>query len=139
MAGPWRVKFVHQRVIADLGPEFEGWRFDNGVMKRVVERLGYVPWIVYGNSGSTYEEDGKDEVYGVRCVCPVCYDFAGRVSIRPLPSESPVTWEWNGSMDAPTLTPSVATQAPPNCSYHVWVRDGQIIDAGTPAHGPREA
>jgi len=126
MAGPWRVKFVHQRVIEDLGPEFEEWRFDKDVMKRVVERLGYIPWVAYSQS----EDLEGDTLLGVRCVCPVCFNFAGRIQFR----DGPVLWQWNGSMDAPTVHPSVKTNAPPDCSYHVWVTDGQIIDAGTPAH-----
>ncbi len=130
MAGPWPVRFVWQRVIEDLGPEFAEWRFDKDVMKRVVERLGYVPWIAYSDT----RESDEGPVFGVRCVCPVCFNLAGRVAIHRLPGEPHVTWGWNGSMDAPSLTPSVATHAPPDCSYHVLVTDGQIIDAGTPAH-----
>lgn len=132
MAGPWTVRFVRQRVIEDLGPEFERWRFDREIMHRIVERLGYIPWVAYGISG--HPDDGP--LFGVRCVCPVCHNFAGRIQFLPTPRDGlqPVLWWWNGSMDRPTVTPSIRTNAPPECSFHVYVTDGQIIDAGTPAH-----
>jgi hypothetical protein len=40
-------------------------------------------------------------------------------------------WQWNGSREAPTLTPSILVHAVPNWNmgWHGWLRDGELIDA----------
>ena len=52
-------------------------------------------------------------------VCPGCSTLA-QLAIRPVVDGSPQSWDWNGSTDAPTLTPSINH---PGC-WHGWLTDG---------------
>lgn len=88
-----------------------------GYLRRA-EALGYLPWPF------------ADEGAGVFTVCPYC-GAVGRVRwIAPEPTWP--TWTYNGHPEAPTLSPSVLMR---RCGFHCWVRDGEIVDAGTPPHG----
>lgn len=46
-----------------------------------------------------------------------------------LPLEGPGAWEWNGSKDSPTLTPSILVESVPdwNDGWHGYLRDGGLI------------
>lgn len=120
--GPWRVKFVEAEEFRRLVEEHVNPqpRYVTEVNAKLLAALDYVPWRITRMG---------DEIYGVVSVCPIC-GGEGYVNLRT--KERP-RWAWNGSMETPTLTPSCA-QGPHTCPMHVWVRDGQIIDAGTPAH-----
>jgi hypothetical protein len=130
MAGPWRVRFVHKSVLLPFVQD-EEWPMESSVLRRATDHLGYVPWIfwVFGDN-----PDGPPG--GVRCVCPWCFAF-GSVGLRPHKSGGAV-WQWNGQAEGPTLTPSVRNIITPGskrqCSMHVFVTNGQIVDAGTPPH-----
>lgn len=117
MAGPWRVKF------ANPDSPVEGESVAN-----YIARIGYVPWRVLADS---------EGIVGVAAMCPYC-GAQGVVGLDPRIStlaNQPNIWTWNGDRDRPTLTPSVHyTDSGFACRFHCWVRDGQIIDAGTPAH-----
>ena len=52
-------------------------------------------------------------------VCPGCATL-GSLAIRPVVDGSPQSWDWNGSTEAPTLTPSINH---PGC-WHGWLTDG---------------
>jgi len=45
--------------------------------------------------------------------------------IAPSPETSPACarWQWNGSVDKPTLTPSVNVVG----CWHGWIQDGQMV------------
>jgi hypothetical protein len=111
-AGPWRIRF---REKGDKAPDGIVWRLVRGPLLQLPD----------------------DQPAGVQFVCPWCGErgiipFRGRGSaFSPLPV---LEWDWNGSLDAPTLSPSILV-AGDGCNMHVWVRDGWIVDAGTPPHG----
>lgn len=123
MAGPWRVKFAN--------PEPRG---ENETVAAYIARLGFVPWRRQASGG---------RLIAVAAMCPFC-GAMGEVGLAPearrLNGGATSVWTWNGSVDAPTLSPSVhyvdsRHPGPDTCGFHCWVRDGQIIDAGTPPHG----
>jgi len=106
-AGPWRVRFLEK---GDEAPDGIVWRLLKG-------------------------PDGQSA--GVQFICPWCGErgiipFRGRgAAFSPFPV---LEWDWNGSLDTPTLSQSILV-AGDGCNMHVWVRDGWIVDAGTPPHG----
>lgn len=58
--------------------------------------------------------------------CPGCGN-AHHVAARPNTLRNGASWEWNGSMDAPTFSPSVLTNGDmPEHRCHCYVRDGKI-------------
>lgn len=126
MLGPWRVKFVHKRVITQLLPKGERWMKPE-VLRGITAELGYIPWPAW-----SYYGDPDGEIGGFHAVCPICFDF-GSVSVRPHKASPSAVWDWNGDMDRPTLYPSVLCKMDEHnpCGMHVWVRDGQIVDAGS--------
>ena len=40
---------------------------------------------------------------------------------------APVSWEWDGNEDAPTLSPSVWHDKP--SGWHGWIRGGELVSA----------
>lgn len=56
--------------------------------------------------------------------CPGCgYDHAVRVE----PFKTPPTWKWNGSLEKPTITPSImVNRQAPDMLCHSFVTDGEI-------------
>lgn len=78
---------------------------------------------------------GDDVVF----LCPGCRRHH-RLPLRGVPVEHP-TWEWNGSLDKPTLRPSIGSNMPSNPHYvpqvsacHTWVTDGRIQFLGDCTH-----
>lgn len=122
MAGPWRVRFVEQ----DRSP------LDYSLLVvplQTIERIGFVPWSFWRI------HDRKDGPHGVFTICPWCGRL-GSIAFQGADLDRP-RWTWNGNADLPTLTPSVhSVPAKGGCGMHVWVRDGHILDAGTPPHRP---
>lgn len=119
MATLTRVRFVEWDLVEAFGSPH-----DAAVRLKAQEALGYVPWPFTGY--------GDIDHAGVLAHCPRC-GAAG--SLRFVgPGE---TWTYNGNADTPTLSPSVFMPKDDHgfCGFHCFVRDGQIIDAGTPAHG----
>ncbi len=125
VAGPWRVRFVESAVLAPFRQEDE-WKLSPVVLRRATAALGYVPWVLFAEDGAAHN--------GVRAVCPFCFDFG---SVRWASADARASlWQYNGDPDQPTLTHSV--QVGGLCHLHVWVRDGWLIDAGTPPHSQPE-
>jgi hypothetical protein len=122
-----RVRFVPKAVLEPFCGDGE-WEHDPGVLRRAAEALGYVPW-------TFWHESRCDGPCGVFVVCPLCW-ATGMVRFADHAHGRPVTWTYNGDPDRPTLAPSILRRAlrPGECALHIWVRDGQILDAGTPAH-----
>ncbi len=61
--------------------------------------------------------------------CPGCKHYHGVWVLSPVPFRG-AQWQWNGSMDRPTFSPSILVNpsndqsSGPRC--HSFVRDGQI-------------
>lgn len=55
--------------------------------------------------------------------CPGCRELHGIWVDKPNPITGGL-WRWNGSMDKPTVSPSLLLPANPRC--HAWIRDGLI-------------
>lgn len=51
-----------------------------------------------------FYKSGDRERAGIIYICPCGCGATGALAFRPAP---PPSWEWNGSVEAPTLTPSV--------------------------------
>lgn len=63
---------------------------------------------------------GEETAMWFRCPCG-CGDFSRiRVGRDAKPAQSP-SWNWNGSLNEPTLVPSVNQL---KCGWHGWLRDG---------------
>jgi hypothetical protein len=82
---------------------------------------------------SVTHPDGS--LYGVRFDCPGCGDP------HVIPTTGPKAWGFNGSMDAPTLTPSILVTwrgeddgKPVFASCHSFVREGKIEFLGDCTH-----
>lgn len=114
MAGPWRIRFGREE--ADLGAEGQMWRLLMDPHGEPAGVMTVCPWC--GRRGAVLFR-GKGAGYWLR----------GSVVEWDV-----VEWDWNGDWDRPTLTPSVCNQSE-RCGMHVWVRDGWMLDAGTPPHG----
>lgn len=104
--GPWRVKFVNPAMESRNPLE-------------VLSTEGWIPWRLYDDDQASLR---------IQVFCPVCGRGMGYILPR-----SPAGHTWNGDRDRPTIRPSVGS-GHKLCAGHYWVRDGQIIDAGTPAH-----
>lgn len=64
--------------------------------------------------------------------CPWCGALS-RITFQP-----PNGWTWNGDYQRPTVSPSVLVLGGhKGCRMHIFIRDGRIVDAGTPWHEPR--
>lgn len=67
----------------------------------------------------TIEENGQRRfVY----VCPGCATM-GSIAIRPVVAGSAQSWDWNGSVESPTLTPSINHVG----CWHGWLTNGEFI------------
>jgi len=73
---------------------------------------------------SEVEEDGCQRFWYC-CPCGCGSLGAFRVGNRFKPAGSPPSWNWNGSVDKPTLTPSVHHVG----HWHGWLRDGVWVSA----------
>lgn len=54
-------------------------------------------------------------------VCPGCKGLSA-LALRPVVDGSAQSWDWNGSTDAPTLTPSINHVG----CWHGWLTDGNF-------------
>lgn len=69
---------------------------------------------------SEADGDGSQSMWFF-CPCG-CGDLACiSIGLRAKPAGAGPSWIWNGSTDAPTLSPSVHQL---NCGWHGWLRDG---------------
>lgn len=113
MHDPWRVRFV--RVDRDAIPSpFEPWADPDGT------HIGYVH----------YNDAPSERCDLLNVQCPWC----GRSMGARFRADA---WSWDGDLDRPTVGGSlraIPREGQP-CAAHFFVRDGQIIDAGTPPHG----
>lgn len=123
MAGPWRVRFIEQ----------DKSQFDYSLLStplKTIEQIGFVPWSFWRT-----QEGREGPPQGLFTICPFCGKL-GTIAFRDCGvSTAMKEWQWNGDADNPTLSPSVHSDRKlGGCGMHVWVRDGQILDAGSPAH-----
>lgn len=65
--------------------------------------------------------------------CPGCGNSHG-VPVQAS-EHHPSPWQWNGSSESPTLSPSVLTQSGPGTRCHSFVRDGRIEYLSDCDHG----
>jgi hypothetical protein len=68
--------------------------------------------------------------------CPGCEEFGGSGHhMLPVNSaEKSPSWEWNGSLDAPTLSPSILSRRRPEQVCHSFLRDGVFEFLGDCTH-----
>ena len=112
MNGPLRIRFV--RVTPDKLPvsTMEAWVDDYGT------RIGYVAFVESQNCDFLFVQ------------CPQCCRLMGAYF-------KDGSWTWGGNFDCPTVDGSLLAAPTKNdpCTAHFFIRDGQIVDAGTPQHG----
>lgn len=76
-------------------------------------------------------EDGKAYTT-LTFACPGCVEMKKTDGVHILPVYLPgepataprPSWEWDGNLDAPTLSPSIATMLPPNDQCHSFLTAG---------------
>jgi len=63
--------------------------------------------------------------------CPGC-GFSHAPAVRGAPPDGAHVWQWNGSLEAPTISPSLLVRAPAygdpprDLVCHSFIRDGRI-------------
>lgn len=78
---------------------------------------------------------GTDPHKRLAWLCPGC-ECGHQVPVKPDPNG----WDWNGSLEAPTLAPSILItygEAPPPdrpATCHCFIRNGQIEFCGDSTH-----
>lgn len=76
---------------------------------------------VRGKAGAfEYYKHGDRYPAGMIFCCPCGCGIMSSLQFRPASHEDRASWEWNGNMDAPTLSPSVHNVG----HWHGWLRDG---------------
>lgn len=73
-------------------------------------------------------QDGEQTYGALMVVCPGCQEDGGS-GLHMLPVGGAVgkpNWTWNGSLDSPTLDPSILTKTGPDGSFvcHSYLRNG---------------
>ena len=134
MAGPWRVKLVHKddeiwsklKDAGLLGPKDGVWKLSE-VAKSDIDALyrfcEFMPWPVY--------ESATAPVAGCFSFCPQCGSI-GVVDFNV--GGNTKGWEWNGSIETPTLHPSILRSYTVTCKGHYWLKNGLLEDCG--GHAP---
>ena len=100
-----------------------------------VKSVGDFAWLRRWKDGDGWEKSGPAEgARGVLCIAVMLPDERGVVAVLPV-EDAPewlnagVSWQWNGSRNKPTLTPSVDSSQ--NGGWHGWIRDGKFEGAGS--------
>lgn len=106
--GPWRVKFI-EIVDRDTGPR-------------------YVPDLPDGTKQWVLVRDPVSRVIKLWSRCPICGRGLGYSNLN---AEG---HEWNGSLDQPTLNPSLGSIPVRSCFFHGWLRNGSLTDNGDTRH-----
>lgn len=123
MAGPWPIRFIEQDKSA----------LDYSLLViplKTIERIGFVPWSFWRTG-----RNRQGPPQGVFTLCPWC-GCIGTLAFQGAGIPGRKEWQWNRNANSPTLSPSVHSDPKEGgCGMHVFIRGGQIIDAGTPAHG----
>lgn len=66
--------------------------------------------------------------------CPGC-GFLHAPAVRGTPPRGAPVWDWNGSLEAPTISPSLlVTATDPTLVCHSFIRDGRIQFLGDCTH-----
>lgn len=68
-----------------------------------------------------FYKSGDREYAGMIYCCPCGCGKTGALAFRPHPSPS---WEWDGNMEAPTLSPSVHDISGGKTHWHGYLRNG---------------
>lgn len=73
-----------------------------------------------------HAKSGDEDVYGLHYKCPCC----GRHGYLPLNRDRAATqqpsWDWNGDVQNPTLSPSILSQTSRGgCGWHGYLRSGR--------------
>lgn len=92
------------------------------------------PDLPHGHADQQYAPDGYWSCwfYCPGCECAHRYQWHdGSVSAVPTPGIEPV-WQWNGSIEQPSFTPSLVCRGQRRC--HLFVTDGQIQFCGDSEH-----
>ena len=55
-------------------------------------------------------------------VCPGTCKSLAPIAIRPVVDGSPQSWDWDGNLDAPTLSPSINHVG----CWHGWLKAGEF-------------
>lgn len=77
--------------------------------------------------------DGKEVFVGVAFECPACGTPHAVTTTKANPSGA--KWEWNGSYDRPTISPSIRVlQQSGETICHLFVREGKAEFCGDCAH-----
>jgi hypothetical protein len=123
------VRFVHKSVLMSLQRPEGVWIYDPAFLAQAATALGYVPW-------PFWQQPDCAGPCGILAVCPWCWHL-GLIQFAGHAHADSAAWTYNGNPERPTLAPSVQRipARSDGCTMHVWVRDGQIMDAGTPPHG----
>jgi hypothetical protein len=75
-----------------------------------------------GNPGDFQIVDEANRQRRLWFVCPGCHQVSA-IAIRPVIDGSAASWEWDGNIENPTLTPSIHHIG----CWHGWLTDGQFV------------
>lgn len=71
---------------------------------------------------SEWTSDSRREYAGLLFVCPCGCGIVGSLTIRDAVATERPSWEWDGNVEKPTLSPSI--QKTSSCRWHGYLRAG---------------
>lgn len=71
-----------------------------------------------------YKQSGSDEPSGLHFVCPCGCGAVLGIAFRNPDGQTGPLWQWNGSRDKPSTTPSVRRIG--GCEWHGYLTDGEF-------------
>lgn len=77
------------------------------------------------------------EYYVLMFVCPGCEKFGKGGGLHSLPvntSKASPSWQWNGDLEKPTITPSILTRIGDSMVCHSYLTDGVFKFLGDCTH-----
>lgn len=92
-----------------------------GSVRRVARRAGDAKWATH------LEADKKTLMFVCPCGCGDVISVAVCPPPAPAAAAGRPCWAWNGSIERPTLTPSIQYTA--GCRWHGWLVDGVFRSA----------
>lgn len=82
-------------------------------------RPGHAAWM----------RDNGGRITGLMFRCPRCNHF-GRVVFKPRANNMPGGWDWDGNVEAPTVTPSILHDSK-RCGWHGYLTAGEFVPCST--------